>query len=264
MAILNRSLVNLSIISIDSTHRERRAKYLENLEAEIKYLRTENGRLTRELARKDIVNDRLRTLLVASNINVPAEVNYVEDSALSTRVEVVGKTGEMQHLRLTTTPAGPSAPISSGRPQLNLPAPTTPEPMASIEDAQTAISFVLALEQPCFPHWHDHIGEDEENGHATQLQASILENAPGTSQQQAIVPLAAPVPAGTQWTVSTEHLKTQLEALSQTSKRLSLEGELVPVMCWKAITEWHRNKPITLGQLARLEQALVGEIMCYG
>jgi hypothetical protein len=230
-------------------------------------LRTENGRLTRDLARKDIVNDRLRILLAASNITIPSEMNTVEDSALTTRVEVVGRQGEMQHLRLTTTPADASIPVSSGRPSLNLPPPSNKDPLASIEDAQTAISFVLALEQPCFPHWHKHVGEDDENGHATQLQSSILEIPPESSDVpmlDAQIAKAQPVPTGTQWTVSTEHLRTQLEALSQTSKRLSLEGELVPVMCWKAITEWHKNMPITLGQLARLEQALREEIMCYG
>ena len=200
-----------------------------------------------DLARQEIINDRLQTLLSDNNVSIPPEVHIIDNSELTTKVEVVGAAGEMQHLRVTTT--------SSSRSSIN---ETPLRYVVNVDDPQTAISFILALEQPCLQHHHQHVGPDGESAHSMMLQASLVNEGPTA------VPMAAGTswPTGSEWNVSTEVLKTQLNTLIRTAQNITFDTEMVPVLCWKRICELHRVSPLSREQLAQLERELVVEVEC--
>lgn len=228
------------------THRERRAKYLKGLEAEVQHLRDRNAANVAELNRCKAINDKLRALLVVNGISIPPDLEIVEDPSELVCIEVLGAAGEPQSLRAFQPKVGgfhisPDSPID-------------------VYDPQIAIEFVLALEHPCLPDNHNNIGQDGEIGHSIQLQAAAIQNAPPAVRTS----VGQTFPTGSSWTVLKTQLVDQLERLYASAMRLNLGSELTPVMCWQRVKEQHMVTPITRGQLHFLQRELTSDMVCYG
>jgi hypothetical protein len=230
-----------------STHRERRAKYLSTLEKEVEYLRKRNVEISTDLTKKTIINDRLKVLLHAHHIVIPPEIDFVDENTFGTTIQVVGALDGLQSLRLSSSQ--PRGAVKGA------------DVLREEDFARLGVSFVLALEQVCLRDHHNNIGEDGEVGHAMQLQASILNYAPATIPADNGPKV---LPAEAQWTMPVEELEKQLENLYNTSQKLALDDEIVPVMCWMKVLERHKRAPISIKQLEALQKVLAEEVICYG
>lgn len=206
-------------------------------------LRSKDAKNIAELKRTKTINKRLRALLEANNIAIPPDLESIDPAIFVSTVEVLGAAGAPQKLQPTKSKA-----------------PRAPGVTADLTDPQVAIEFILALEEPCLPDHHNHIGEDGEVGHAMLLQSSILQYAPST------VPtgLGHQFSTGSSWDVPRAQLEDQLARLLNSSLKLNLKAEMTPVMCWHRIRERHEAKPMLQSQFQRLQSELVLQMVCYG
>lgn len=228
---------------VSSTHRERRAKYLQGLEAEVAHLRSKDAKNIMELKKTRTINKRLKALLDANNIPLPSDLEAIDPATSTTTIRVHGAAGGPQKLQ----PPASQAQMAPGI-------------AVDLTDPQVAIEFILALEEPCLIDYHNHIGEDGETGHAMLLQSSVLQYAPTTVPTA----LGQQFPTGSCWNVPRAQLEEQLDSLLNTSMRLNLKGEMTPVMCWNKLRERHKLRPITRAQFQQLQKDLVLAVFCYG
>jgi len=225
------------------THRERRAKYLQGLETELAHLRSRNAEHTTQLRQMATVNQRLRALLLSNGIQIPSDLDFVDPASFNTAFEILEHDEGVQSLQ----PLRPESGVAL-------------KGTVDLTDPQTAIDFILALEEPCLAHQHDHVGPDGETGHSMLLQSSVLQYAPATTTTS----LGRQLSPGSTWNVPRVQLEEQLNSLLNTSLKLNLKGEMTPVMCWNRVQEHHKRTPILVAQFQHLRKALVHDVLCYG
>lgn len=230
------------------THRERRAKYLLGLEAEVAHLRTRDAQNIVELRKLNVINTRLIALLTENNILIPRELEIVDDALITTGIELLDATGGSHNLRATS---------STGSSVSQVPSPAE---TVDLSDPQVAINFVLALEKPCLDHFHLAHGEDGETGHIFMLQASMLETGPSKVSSH----LGQSLPTDSRWDVPRQQLDQQLERLVSTARQLNLNGELTPVMCWFKLRERLHGNTVSSDKLDRIRNELFPHVACFG
>jgi hypothetical protein len=139
----------------------------------------------------------------------------------------------------------------------------------SLDTPQIAINFILALEKPCLHHQNvpclelqgTKIGEVDidsgATGHMHMLSGPIMKHSPYAAN---IDPFTA-YPSDTEWTVPT----AELENLLRFSEKLGLiDDEVTPVQAWQVITQHKKFGLLEEGDLARLRDALLPLVKCYG
>lgn len=207
------------------------------------HLRSKDAKSMAELRRTRTINKRLRSLLDANNITIPHDLEVVDSAISATTIEVIGAVGSLQRVQ----PSKPKAQAA-----LDL--------AADLGDPQVAIEFILALEEPCLPDHHNHVGEDGEVGHSMLLQSSVLQYAPSTISTK----LGNQFSQGSSWDVPRAQLEEQLSSLLNTSLKLNLKNEMTPIMCWNKVRERHETRPMSVAQFQKLQRALVDDMICYG
>lgn len=222
------------------------------MEAEVDVLRAKDQNNLAELARVSAVNEGLRSLLLEHGILIPPELEYRSDSATNYN---------NQALNLVATPA--RSDITTSRTTSSVTSPGS-ERIAhasyDLNDAQTAIDFILSLEAICLEAHHHHVGVDGEMGHFMQLQHMMLETPQSSRIEE---PFYTYPPIHTKST-SPSHLDESLTRLLQASKLLNIAGELTPVQCWDMLRAWPPATNMTKQKFNELKRALVAEIVCYG
>jgi len=196
-----------------------------------------------ELKRTRTINKRLRSLLDANNITIPHDLEVIDSAIFATTVEVFGAVGCPQRVQPSKSKA--QAPL---------------DVVADLTDPQVAIEFILALEEPCLPDHHNHVGDDGEVGHSMLLQSSVLQYAPSMISTE----LGKQFSEGSSWDVPRAQLEEQLNSLLNTSLKLNLKNEMTPIMCWNKVRERHETRPMSVAQFQKLQRALVDEMLCYG
>ena len=196
-----------------------------------------------ELKRTRTINKRLRSLLDANNITIPHDLEVIDSAIFATTIEVFGAAGGPQRVQPNKSKA--QAPL---------------DVVADLTDPQVAIEFILALEEPCLPDHHNHVGDDGEVGHSMLLQSSVLQYAPSMISTE----LGKQFSEGSSWDVPRAQLEEQLNSLLNTSLKLNLKNEMTPIMCWNKVRERHETRPMSVAQFQKLQRALVDEMLCYG
>ena len=232
---------------------------------------------------------RLEELLVTQGIEIPEDLREAEPKSPLAAVELVGQTFRGQRLEAHMPAFDACAPCPYDRSQAatssEQPTRTTSRDspiadQASFDDAntgppntgngghphgldstQTAVNFVLALEQPCMLHFgvlspelliQGSVG----TGHEAMLSSPVMARAPNFSFN----PLRIGRPHGSQWSVPA----AELERLLDLSHQIDLDGEITPVQAWQRI-RYHPSFGILLPeQLEFLRDALLPEVKCYG
>lgn len=205
-----------------------------------------------ELSRLSAVNDGLRNLLTANHISVPPEFEYRGTKTTSYSHEAINPRATPARSDVSTshTPSSVTSPESDN----------SASGYYDLNDAQTAVDFILALEAICLQAHHHHRGEDGEMGHFLQLQHMILET-PQTSRIDEPYFQYPPIPPRN---TSPTHLHDTLNRLLAASRLLNITGELTPVQCWDMLRAWPPANNMSKAKFAELKRALVLEIVCYG
>lgn len=135
------------------------------------------------------------------------------------------------------------------------------------DGTQTAVDFVLALEQICLHHHKfssSSLFKEGElgSGHTQMLQSPIMARLPEAAPHHPQIPLQMDVPVqpGCSWSVPA----TELERLLALSQSLPLNGEVTPVQIWQRLRAEDDLARVTQERLDCLRDQLIPHVMCYG
>ncbi|KAL8861059.1 MAG: hypothetical protein Q9178_002572 [Gyalolechia marmorata] len=271
-----------------STHRQRTQNYIKTLESEVVRLRGSEGDLMSENKKLSSQVDILRTALILADVPLPAgfetSTQLAQPPSLSPEMpaSVSFKTDNLNHQRLhvdwTTqpyqqpapTPApqwptvglAPSASYSrqGGNPSAK-PLPTLPKDFDSTYDnplpgmasrtldtAEVAIDFVLALEHICMPHI-PHPADppsDEPTNHALLMSTALAAQAPGPPQ------------TNSRWSANGSMIKELLNLASA----INLQGEITPVEAWHRLRQHPGFSRLDKWALEKIKGDLSASVRC--
>ncbi|KAH8803676.1 BZIP-type transcription factor [Xylogone sp. PMI_703] len=239
-------------------HCERKEFYVKALEQEVIQLKHDGAacNLLNRNASLEEENQRLRQVLerheiifpAASEESIGASVGPISlDPSRSILDPLVAETS------ISSVTATPSSPQRNSQEQL------LEGTQNELDYEQIGIDFVLAIERPCLCHMRVN-PEDQLYGHA--LMASCV---PGVypemnSNTPSDASFDTPSPSLESYTLS----KSCLAGLLEHSKRLSLNGEVTPVMVWDMILNSPRLPEFTVTDFNNIIEQLSKKVKCYG
>jgi len=131
----------------------------------------------------------------------------------------------------------------------NQAAPAYVEASAPVDNIETAIDFVLALEHPCMTHipYGDPKSNDPAN-HTMMASTPLVARAPNAPR------------INQQWTTSGAIIKELLNI----SLSINLDGEITPVEAWHRLHGHPEFWRLDQSQIERLKQKLSSAVRCCG
>ncbi|KAF8467716.1 hypothetical protein BDZ91DRAFT_793392 [Kalaharituber pfeilii] len=250
------------------SHRERKERYIKNLEQEVLRLREIFTILTKEktvLAQEKSAlmqeNQELRALLQHHGISYPYPAHEQSTSAPMLDLSHTGAAGK----------SAAQFPIIQHSQPAQIPAiPPLDPPLEEIQKftaenySKIAIDFVLALERTCLSHMHEVCTNAATDPKFIQGHVLMLSCPPESHS------LRNPdIPWGSKTVDLEPDAVTQLFNMqvldAERQKYLdNLDGELTPMAAWTKITTHPRFRELTVEDFATLANELSTKVNCHG
>ncbi|KAL8777532.1 MAG: hypothetical protein Q9213_007813 [Squamulea squamosa] len=270
------------------THRQRTQNYIKTLESEVVRLRGSEGDLMSENKKLLNQVDILRTALILNNVplpagfedspqlaqapllspELPASVSFKTDNSNHQRLHVDWPTQSYPQPAPTPGPEAPRGGLSPGNSRsqpgwnpTSKPLPILPKDFGSsfedplpgmasrtLDTAEVAVDFVLALEHICMPHI-PHPGDqpsDDPTNHALLMSTALTARAPGPPQPSS------------SWSANGAMIKELLNLASA----INLQGEITPVEAWHRLRQHPGFSRLDKWALEKIKGDLSTSVRC--
>ncbi|KAF3763382.1 basic-leucine zipper transcription factor nucleus DNA binding regulation of transcription, DNA-dependent [Cryphonectria parasitica EP155] len=237
------------------TYRERKERYVKDLEKAVAESRARETELLRQNERLNAAVQTLVGLLQQHGGTVPSDLPVAVSSPQSADL-----IGFPHHANANKPlPASPSIFSDSTTVDSGLSPPLQQKVVcvADVDHVGLGVEFVLSLEKPCLDHLHGNPDKpDDPSGHALTLSSQVCAVSSPTC-------VTSPVPAEC---LDYHALPaTMLDNLLRLSKALcSSDREVTPVQAWDFLRSQQQFGMFELQSLQTLAQLLRDTIKCHG
>ncbi|PSR80099.1 hypothetical protein BD289DRAFT_485206 [Coniella lustricola] len=225
-------------------YRERREKYLKDLEEDVSSSRAREARLLRQNKRLSNAVQALTGLLQERGGTVPPEYANLVQQETNTD---------------SPPPVSPSVMSEATTAVSSSVSPTIPKrlPAADVDLDGLGVEFVLALERPCWRHIHgDPDKPDDPSGHTLTASSQVCAiSSPSCDAAQ----------ASTGSTDQQQIPAAMLENLLKLSQMLNeSDREVTPVQAWHYLRSQYQFGKLELESLLSLAQSCTDAVKCHG
>ncbi|KAH7359456.1 hypothetical protein B0T11DRAFT_286352 [Plectosphaerella cucumerina] len=233
-------------------YRQRKTRYVKNLEAEIAYSRE---RECRWLAEKSALEDEVRgllRLLDQHGIATPSAASLAGGSPRQLLTSPLSSNTYFSQDEHPEWPRASSLPLSSFDFQSPPETATSPR-VCEMDHSILGMEFVLKIEEPCLDHVHgDPTKPDEPSGHALTATAQILSISSSPPPKRCSLLPVQDLPASI------------LDRMLALAPEVATDDGITPVQAWDILRRKSSLENFTRNSLMVLAEKLRNSAKCHG